>query len=417
MAGPDVSVAGGPPTALFLIHDLESGGAERVYLEYLRRVTAFRAIPVVIRPRGALAPELPADRPRYHLERFGGRGVGLDGDEAWIEAPPSANPQGAVSGAISLFAKARRLARIVRHERAVLVCTFLHKSHVIALLAKSLYDPSLRVILNIHEQPRQHIATHFGATGGRLMGAFYRWMLPRADGVVAVAQGIREELEADFGVPKGLVDVVANPIDIQALRARAAGPEPDDLPGGEGPLLVAVGRLEHIKGFDLLIEAVRQARMTMPLRLALIGDGTQRRALEKQVSSSGLDDCVSLPGYRAEPMPYIAAADLMVLPSRTEAWPTVVGEAMAVGTPVLATRCSPGVVEFLCGGSCGALTHAGSAEGLATSIQALVLRPEVLEGFAAAGLERAEQFSAQTILEQYERVLRSAMNAAPLAEA
>ena len=97
------------------------------------------------------------------------------------------------------------------------------------------------------------------------------------------------------------------------------------------------------KGQRDLIEAVRQARDewpqdTPPLRLIFVGDGPLRGVLEDAAARQTSPTTIEFLGHQARPEPWIAAADALVLPSRFEGMPNVVLEAMAIGTPVIATR-------------------------------------------------------------------------------
>lgn len=396
------------PAVLFLIHDLRSGGAERAFLEYVRRVRAVRPVAVLVRPHGRLISELPRGLPVYHLEAGGDDGP-FSARTLPIIPGRIRDRHEPVRGCVALIAKARRLRDIARREGAVLVSTFLHKSHVIALTAKAFPGPALGVAINVHEQPGQHIDTHFRGMAVPLMHLFYRWGLPRADAVIAVAGAVRAEIEERAGWPVTSISVVENPVDVGALRARAkAGPRPSDLPSGDAPLVMGLGRVEKIKGFDLLVEAAAIVRRTRSVRVALVGEGSEREALRGRIASLGLDDAVVLTGHRSNPLPYLAVADLLVIPSRTDAWPTVATEAMGLGTPVLATRCSPGLVDLLGDGRFGALVECESPAALAEGILELLAHPERATELAERAGERLGDLSPSSVVPRYEQVLLGA---------
>ena len=362
------------PTALLVIHDLRPGGAELVYLHYLRTLTAVRPVPVLVRPHGALLSRLPAHTEVYHLESGGERPTRAD-DRSWREWS-GPERESLVRGAVGLLAKAKRLAAPAARERATIVSTFLHKSHAIGLAARALFAPGLRVVVNVHEQPLRHLETHMPPGRRPLARLLLERALPTADRVVAVAPGIAEELRALAALRPERLRVAPNPIHARELRSLAEEPlPPGALPPGSGPVLVGVGRLEAVKGFDVLVDALAMLGSEGP-RLVLVGEGSQRGALQHRVEAAGLASRVRFAGHRENPCPWIAAADLMVVPSRTEAWPNVVGEAFALGTPVLATRCSGSVEDFLGGGSRGFLCPPDDALALAGAIRAVLADPE-----------------------------------------
>jgi glycosyltransferase involved in cell wall biosynthesis len=264
-------------------------------------------------------------------------------------------------------------------------------------------------VVNVHEHPGRHLSTHFPRARRPLMRSYYRRLLPRADKVVVVAAAVGEELVKEFGVPAGLIEVARNPVDASSLRHRAAEPlDRREMPEGSGALLVAVGRLEHVKGFDVLVRALALAAAHPPIRLVLVGDGSERDRLRQLVSSLGLDDVVAMVGYRENPLPYIAAADALVVPSRTEAWPNVVCESLAVGTPVLATRCSGGLVELLGDGRFGELVPADDVDALANGLTSLLADDERLRGLREAGPGRVAEFDGAEMAARYEEILVAA---------
>ena len=105
-------------------------------------------------------------------------------------------------------------------------------------------------------------------------------------------------------------------------------------------LLLAVGNLVSVKGIDVLLRALQEISNTAPWQLALVGDGTVRRALESQAEAAGLADQVRFVGRVAhgELATWYRAADLLVLPSRSEGVPNVLLEALACGLPFVASR-------------------------------------------------------------------------------
>lgn len=391
------------PTALFLIHDLRPGGAERVFLQYVTHLSDVRVVPVLVRPHGVWMERLPPDMKAYHLERGGT--CARSADELVRGARrPTRDGAPLLTEAGALLVKAKRLAHIAGVERARLVSTFLHKSHAIALTARSIFAPDLRIVVNVHEQPSRHVETHFPESRRPWARLLAGRGISSADRVVAVAPGIARELQAIGVYPPGRLAVAPNPVDIGQIRAGAAEVLPrEGLPEGEGPLLVGVGRLERIKGFDLLVDAVAAGDPSW--RLVLVGDGSQADELRRQVDARGLGDRVRTIGHRANPYPWIAAADLLVLPSRTDAWPNVIGEAFALGTPVLATRCSPSVDEFLGSGERGVLADPDDPVALQRAIQGALGDPSGLRAHAESAAVWIADHSLAAATARYARLL------------
>src|SRR5262249_29936560 len=134
-----------------------------------------------------------------------------------------------------------------------------------------------------------------------------------------------------------------NPLDIHNVRRLAEGAA--NPYSGLGPYLVAAGRLSPEKDFDLLLAAMPEVRERfLQAVLTILGEGPRARELSAQAERLGLRDAVCFAGFRQNPWPYFKHATLLVLPSRHEGLPNVVLEALALGTPVVASEC-PGAYE------------------------------------------------------------------------
>ena len=168
-----------------------------------------------------------------------------------------------------------------------------------------------------------------------------RWTLTKAVGAIAVSADLKNRM-IRLGIPEAKIQVIPNgvdterfqPLDAKLARKRLALPE-------EGAIAVSVGSLIESKGHHLLIAAVAKLTGRFPkLRLYVIGEGVYRAKLEEIVREKQLQDRVFLLGNRPnqELSLRFSAADVSCLASSREGWPNVVSEALACGTPVLATR-------------------------------------------------------------------------------
>jgi glycosyltransferase involved in cell wall biosynthesis len=187
------------------------------------------------------------------------------------------------------------------------------------------------------------------------------------------------------------VRVVHSSLDLSELPYTRAGRAPDRL--------LSVGRLDPIKGFDVLLEALAQLKQRgVEFRCTIIGEGPERARLEARRDALGLGMEVAMPG----PAPYaavlaaMASATLMVLPcvvtpgGNSDGIPNVLTEAMATGLPVVSTRVS-GIPELVDDGHSGLLVAPGDATAFADAVEALLRDPERQEAFAAAGRRKVER--------------------------
>jgi glycosyltransferase involved in cell wall biosynthesis len=175
------------------------------------------------------------------------------------------------------------------------------------------------------------------------------------------------------------------------------------------PLLVALGRLERQKGFDVLIDAVTR----LPhVTLVIAGEGAERAALEEQARLAGASGRVLLPGFRTDVPDLLAAADAAVFSSRFEGSPLSVIECMAAGAAIVATRVG-GVPELVEDGVHALLVPPEDADALAAALERAVAEPELRARLGAAARDRRRrEFAMDPMLDRvialYERLWRDA---------
>ena len=227
-----------------------------------------------------------------------------------------------------------------------------------------------------------------------------RFIHRHADATSCVSIGVVPEL-LDVGVPSQRLKVIPNGIDIDHVRNLSQ--QPPLPPDGRATTIVSIGRLSSEKNFDVLIRAhalVRQAGVAH--RLVIIGDGPDREALLELVGTLGVTDSVDLPGFKANPFPLLAKADLFCLPSRYEGFPLSLLEALALGVPTVATGCGS---ELLAEGKYGDLVTAGSAEELAACIERHLRDPTRLRTAALLCPSQARHYAWPRIADEYLRFL------------
>ncbi|MFM7368922.1 MAG: glycosyltransferase, partial [Sphaerospermopsis kisseleviana] len=170
---------------------------------------------------------------------------------------------------------------------------------------------------------------------------------------------------------------------------------------GKLPVILSVGRLTLAKDFTTLIRAFAHLNQQHSARLMILGEGEDRAKLESLVKSLGLEEQVSLPGFVDNPFPYMKQASVFVLSSNREGMPNALLQAIACGTPVVATDYPSGPREILEDGKWGKLVTVGDvdamAEAIMASLQGETQRPslEILES----------RFGLDTIVDQYLSIL------------
>lgn len=183
-----------------------------------------------------------------------------------------------------------------------------------------------------------------------------------------------------------------NVIQIDSIRRRAeeAAPKPSS------PFIVSVARLdEGQKDHRTLLRAYAKARERLPQigQLMLIGEGPDRGVLEALASELGIRDSVRFLGFCGNPFPYIRTAQMLVLSSRYEGFGMVLGEAMALGTPVISSDCPTGPRDLLEGGQAGLLVTPGDADGMSEAMIRLTVDTKLRDTLRRRAQDKVRTFS------------------------
>ena len=168
----------------------------------------------------------------------------------------------------------------------------------------------------------------------------------KSEKIIAVSDNIAQKLKAYRKKYANKIVAVNNVIDIDSIIEKSNEPIEDGLFSEENFNIVSCGRLAEEKGFDLAVEACRLLVENdhKNINWIFVGDGPERKSIEKQIALYGLEDYIKLIGMKKNPYPYITRADLFVQPSRVEAFGLSIAEAMILGVPVLSTQ-TDGAIE------------------------------------------------------------------------
>jgi glycosyltransferase involved in cell wall biosynthesis len=359
-----------PARILFVIPSMVLGGSERVMLNLLHHIDTGRFEPHV---------------------------AVLEQGDVWLQnVPPhvKVHELGVWRARRAVFSFAR-LCRKVRPQAVLSTSAHLNTA---VITARPLLPMGTSLLAREGED-----VTSPHVTCGRIRLFVYKHIYRRADLVICQSDYMKENLIRQFGLARTNVVRIYNPVDIDSIAVLA---ESDPKPFSDaGPNLVAVGRFSHEKGFDLLLKCTPLIREAVPtVFVTLVGDGPDFPALQAAQRELHLESCVRFVGLRRNPYPFLKHADLVVLPSRSEALPNVVLEAIALGTSVVTTNCTGALSEI---SSCTRrmrvakdTTPAALAAEIICALANTTPRPK-------AGPEPLfeARFGVRAVTRQYERVL------------
>jgi glycosyltransferase involved in cell wall biosynthesis len=348
----------GAPRVLFVIDSLSNNGAVQITVQLARRWQRQGAVLVAERAptgRGLPVPDLVVEqlvrggrRTRYQLGRV-----------------------------------LARLARLSRRADVVIGGSEIGPALLVGFAAaRSTRRP---FIVSVHAELDRALTEWVPSK----LQPLTRWVHRHADGAICIGESVIAPIEAN-GLPRERIRVVRNGIDNEAVRAAAA--EAVGVLPGDGPIVVATGRLAPQKAHDLLIRAHARVVGTRPHRIALLNDGPDLAELEALAAELGVGDSVLFVGAVPKPLPYVAQADLFCLPSRHEGLPLALLEAVSLGVPVIAADCSEGVRDALAGGAVGELVPVDDVEALAAALDRHLADPSELRRRASRGPEHARGF-------------------------
>jgi N-acetylgalactosamine-N,N'-diacetylbacillosaminyl-diphospho-undecaprenol 4-alpha-N-acetylgalactosaminyltransferase len=305
------TIHAGPRNIVFIINSLTAGGAEGALvslLEYMKEQLAPFSVHLVL---------LDTEQERHFVP-------------IWVK-------KHVLDANFGLISSTVRLAWLLKQLRPALALSFLNRANCANVMASTLLGYPCII------SERVHTSRHFGIGLRALINkTIVRLTYPLADQVIAVSEGVKDDLLAHFGVPGSKLRVIHNPINTDLICERAAEAPSVRL---TTPYIMGMGRLVPNKNFGLLIEAYRISQIAE--NLVILGDGPQRTVLESLVTQYGLSGRVILPGHVNNPYPIMKMARLYVCSSNAEGFPNALIEAMALGCPVVSTDCDTGPLEIL----------------------------------------------------------------------
>jgi len=403
---------GAPNHLAFFMPSLGGGGVERVMLNlagaFIKR--GFRVDLVVCRAGGSLRDQVPAQINVVALQA----------------APPgwtrplilAADPKGlkTLLWPVLLPLKGSRqfrylsdLTRYLRRERPQVLLSAMTKPNLMAVWARHLAGVPNRVVISEHntlskkmKEPRKK-----RWWSRRFLPPVVHRTYPWADAIIAVSNGVADDLSQCAGIPRGRITTIYNPIVSPTLVSQSRAPldHPWFQPSAP-PVVLGVGRLHEQKDFPTLLRAFARVRAQREAHLMILGEADAkhaqlRTALMALAAHLGIADDVALPGFVANPFAYMARAAVFVLSSAWEGLPSVLIEALACGCPVISTDCPSGPAEILENGKYGPLVPVGDDMALADAILSVLNTPPDRDWLRARGA----MFAVDHVADQYLEVL------------
>lgn len=398
------TLLGRPIRVLLMLTSLHGGGAERVAVHLLNQLdpSRFDVRMGLLRKAG---PYLG------YVEDMDRLLVAPDGEEHFnYDGPNSAQyaPGKLIGSAVRAPLAFRKMIKEARPDVAM---SFLKGTNLLAWLAlmglgkdrpRWIAREGNNVLAVVEEEAPNPFVKR---TSLRLTRKAYA----RADAVLANSSDMAEGLVRDLALDPAKMRMINNPIDLAGIAA--AKDEP--IPGAPArPYILTAGRLEYQKGHEVLIRAFAASGIWRTHALVILGKGSRLGELHRLAAQLGIGEYVRFIGFVSNPYAWMARADLFVLPSRWEGFPTVAAEALACGAPLLMTDCSFGPRDVVEPGVSGELVPVDNEVALSAAIAQLIADPERRARMRTAGLKRVRRFAVDAMVDNYSRLFEEMAPAA-----
>ncbi len=286
------------------------------------------------------------------------------------------------------------IRQAVKKTRPDAVICFMDRMNVATLLAT--WGLQIPVIISERTDPRLHNI-------GLLWSLLRRLTYPHAQALVIQTESVRTWAAKFYS--RNPLFVIPNPLTVVTQN-----PETEPCLNLPAQFIVAMGRMDKYKGFDLLLNAFAKIN-TGSWELVLIGEGEERSNLRRLSEQLGISSIVHMPGRIKNPDSILHHAEIYVLSSLYEGFPNALLEAMRAGVAVISFDCPSGPAEIIHHGIDGLLVPAQDTHALTQAIKKLMRDEKLRESLGHQALAVRERFSLEKIMAQWQKVIETVVSA------
>ena len=363
----------------YVVHTFDMGGIERCVARLVNHLDRSQFEPVVI-----------------CLDRNGDAAGWIESDEVpIIELHKRAGNDPRLIG---------RLSRVLRKNRIDLV----HSHNWGTLLETVLARKWARTPRHVHAEHGMELNDLQVVNWRRtLRDQALKWGMRRVDAVVTVAQWVRDRLAQKCGLERGQIEIVPNGVEAltvanprhERLRLRRMLGIPDS-----AMVAGSIGRLAPVKNFGMVIDAVEKlVRRQLDLHLILVGDGPELSFLKTRLENSSMAQRVHFVGWQTDTGPWLAAMDVYVNSSLSEAMSLSVLEAMGAGLSLAVTDVGENARLVDGEAPCGIVVPSGDAQSLANAMHRLLSHSELRDEYSRSARQRfSDNYRVTHMVKRYE---------------
>lgn len=284
------------------------------------------------------------------------------------------------------FKKAYILKKFLRENKFDFIIDFRFKNSFLQEWISTKFIYNTKTIFTIHSYV---LEWYFPKS------VFFARLIYNKTKLVAVSNDIRNTIQSKYGFKN--LTTIYNPIHFETINKLKEEPISIDY-----DYIVAVGRLEKIKQFDLLIKAYHQSKLhESNVKLLILGEGQEKSNLEQLIHSLQLSQNIMLMGFVENPYPYIKKSKYLVMTSRNEGFPMVLIESLACQTPVISFDMPSGPSEIIKHRSNGILVKNQDKEMLVSSMNEMFSNTNLYNKCKENSLQSVNEFSLERIGNQW----------------
>jgi len=293
------------------------------------------------------------------------------------------------------------LGSYLKTNKPDVVFSALSNANLAIILSRLIFYPQCSVVITQHTNWSQVMA-NMPTIKERITYWISKILYPFATRIVAISDQIKNEIQQMPSVRRENIYKIYNPVVSDEIIVQSRQKLPHQwFQNKKVPVFLSVGRLSPEKDLETLILAFQSVHNKIPGKLIILGEGSERKALESLIQTLGLQEHVELPGFVSNPYAYMANSDVFVLSSLFEGLPTVLIEAMACGTTVVSTNCVSGPSEILQDGAFGSLVPIHDPAALANAMLYAAQHPANPKSLQA----RSEEFSVKKAVFEYKKLI------------
>ncbi|NRB40937.1 MAG: glycosyltransferase [Pseudomonadales bacterium] len=228
----------------------------------------------------------------------------------------------------------------------IIFCSQTHIGFMVILAKVIARLKGVKIIVREANTPSENRKSHASLIKQFIFKGISRFVFTESDIAVATCHFVKEDMRAYYRLTSP-IHVLYNPIDANEIIEKSKSTCAETFFNENLPVVLAIGRLTHAKNYPFLINAFSILNEKLPCRLLILGEGNKRQELEDYIVEKNLEGKVKLLGFKKNPFPYIAKADLLALTSRYEGYPNVLIQANVLGKKAVALDTCGGVMELL----------------------------------------------------------------------